>query len=76
MILDHPNCFGRVQIVFIGSKSFWLGPNRFGWVQITFGQVFLDYVLEFGHVQNDLDPTKTNWARSKRFGRSKLILDP
>jgi hypothetical protein len=34
MILDRPNCFGRVQIVLVVSKSFWLGPNHFGWVQI------------------------------------------
>ena len=27
MILDHPNCFGRVQIIMIRSKSFWIGPN-------------------------------------------------
>ena len=24
IILDHPKCFGRVQIVLVGCKSFWL----------------------------------------------------
>ena len=33
MILDCPNCFGRVQIVLVWSKSFWSGSN----------QDFLDY---------------------------------
>ena len=33
--LDHPNCFGWVQIVLVGSKSFWSGSN----------QIFLDYFL-------------------------------
>ena len=35
MILDHPNCFGLVQIVFgrvrivlVGSKSFWSGSDN------------------------------------------------
>ena len=27
MILDHPNCFGRVQINLVGSKSFLSGSN-------------------------------------------------
>ena len=36
MILDHPNCFVRIQIVLVGSKSFWSGPNHFGQVQIRF----------------------------------------
>ena len=38
--------------------------------------------MNFGPDQNDLDPTKTNWAskkigtQPKWFGRSKIILDP
>ena len=27
IILDHPNRFGRVQIILDGSKSFWTCPN-------------------------------------------------
>ena len=27
MILDRPNCFGRVQMVLVGSKSFWSHSN-------------------------------------------------
>ena len=29
-----PKCFGRVQIVLVMSKLFWLGPNHFGQVHI------------------------------------------
>ena len=36
MVLDRPNCFGWIQIVLVGSKSFWSGPNHFGQVQIRF----------------------------------------
>ena len=28
MILDRPNCFEQVQIVLVGSKSFWSGSNK------------------------------------------------
>ena len=28
MILDRSNCFGRIQIVLVGSKSFWLGTGK------------------------------------------------
>ena len=34
MILDCPNHFGRVPIVFGGFNSFWSDPNHFGQVQI------------------------------------------
>ena len=34
MILDHPNCFGRMQIVLVGSELFWLDLNNFGQVPI------------------------------------------
>ena len=34
MILDHPNCFGRVQIVLVESELFWLDLNHFGQVPI------------------------------------------
>ena len=30
IILDHSNCLGRVQVVLVGSKLFWSGPNCFG----------------------------------------------
>ena len=36
MILDRPNCFGRVQIVLVGSNLFLTFPNHFGQVQIRF----------------------------------------
>ena len=34
MILDHPNCFGQVQIILVKSESFLFGPNCFDQVQI------------------------------------------
>ena len=55
MILDCPNCFGWVQIIFICFK--------------------LDFFEPIGPVQNNLDPTKTNWACPKWFGWSKINLD-
>ena len=57
MILDRPNCFGRVQIVLVGSKSFWLGPNHFGQVQIRF----------FWTNFYNLDLTKMVCTRPKRI---------
>ena len=73
MILDHPKCFGRLQIVFVRSKPFWSGPNHFGQVQIR---------LLWTNLYN-LDPTKTNWTRPKRLvlnqndlDSHKIILDP
>ena len=30
MILDSPNPFGRVPIVYDGSNLFWSGPDHFG----------------------------------------------
>ena len=36
MVLDHPNYFGQVQIV-------WLCPNFFGLVQIIFVKFQLDF---------------------------------
>ena len=43
MTLDRPNCFGRIQIVLVGSKSFCSGPNHFVWVQI----ILVRFKLEF-----------------------------
>ena len=42
------------------SKPFWSGPNHFGQVQIR-----LLWTIQ--NVQNDLDPTKTNWTRPKQL---------
>ena len=58
IILDHPNCFGRLQIVLVGSKRFWLSPNHFGQVQIR---------LLWTNFYN-LDLTKMIWNRPKRIG--------
>ena len=35
MILDRPNCFWRIKIVLVKSKSFLSVPNNFGQVQIV-----------------------------------------
>ena len=58
MILDHPDCFGRLQIVLVGSKPFWSGPNHFGQVQIK---------LLWTNFYN-IDLTKLIWTRPKRIG--------
>ena len=76
MISDHPNWFGRLQIILVGSKLFWSGPNHFDQVQIR----LLWYSLY------NLDPTKTILTQPKQirpvltictqpkwFGRSKTI---
>ena len=73
MILDHPNCFGRVQIVVIRCKLFWSGapelfwsdPNHFGQVQIR---------LFWNNFYN-LDPTKMNCTCPKRLVLDKNDLD-
>ena len=48
----------RLQIVLVGSKLFWSGPNHFGQVQIR---------LLWTNFYN-LDPTKMIWTRPKRIG--------
>jgi len=65
MILDHPNCFGWLQIVLVGSKPFWSDPNHFGQVQIR---------LLWTNLCN-LDPTKTNWTCPKRLVLIENYLD-
>ena len=65
MILDHPNCFGRLQIVLVESKLFWSGPNHFGQVQIR---------LLCTNFYN-LDPTKMIWTRPNQIGPDQNKLD-
>ena len=57
MILDRQNCFGRVQIVLLGSKLVWSGPNHFGQFQIR---------LFWTNFYN-LDLSKMIWTRPKRI---------
>ena len=57
MILDCPNCFGQVQLILIGSKLFWSGPNHFGHVQIRF----------FWTNFYNLNLSKTIWTQPKRI---------
>ena len=65
MILDRPNHFGRVPIVLVRSKSFWLGPKHFGQGQIR---------LFWANFYN-LDLTKTNWTRPKLLVHDKYHLN-
>ena len=61
MILDLHNCFEQVQIVLVGSKTLWSGPNHFGQVQIRFyGPIFIIWTCPKWLVlsQNDLDGPK------------------
>ena len=52
MILDRPNCFGWIQIVLVGSKSFWSGLNHFGQVQI----------IKISQETSNLSLTKMIWT--------------
>ena len=58
-IVRGPNHFDQY-------KSFWRGPICTGRVQIRFLNIF-------GQVQNDLDPTKTNWTHPKLFAPAQTI---
>ena len=66
IILDRPNCFGRVQIDLVRSISFWSGPNHFDQVEIR---------LFWTNFYN-LDLSKSIGSQPKLFGWSKIILDP
>ena len=78
MILDCPNCFGKVQIVLVRSKLFWSGPNHFGQFQIrlfwtSFYNLNLSKMIsklpkQIGPVQNDLYSTKMIWTVQNHFG--------
>ena len=62
--------FGRVQIVAVGSKSFWLDPNQFGWVQIILvgsKSIWLD-PNHFGQVQ-----VRLFWANFYDLNVSEMI---
>jgi hypothetical protein len=73
-----PKLFWTVQIVLVGSKSFWLGPNHFGQVQIiAFWSNFYNLDLskmiwtkpkQIGSVQNDWYSTKIIWTVQNNFG--------
>ena len=72
MILDRPYCFVLAQIVLVGSNLFGPCPIQFSGSSYISGLIFYH-----------LDLSKTNWTRPKtigthpkRFGRSKIILDP
>ena len=68
IILDCPNCFGRVQIVLVRSKLFWSGPNHFGEVQIR-----LFWTNFFNLDLFKMDQSKTIGARPKIFWWSKIF---
>ena len=46
----------------IGPKLFWT-VQKDEWSGLNLFSV--DYFFQFGPVQNDLDPTKTNWTQQK-----------
>ena len=52
------NYFGRVQIVLVMSKLFWLGQNHFGQVYIRL--LWTNFY--------DLDLSKMIWTRPKQIG--------
>ena len=55
IILDRPNCFGQVQIILVGFRSFWSSPNHF--VQVQIRLLWISFY--------DLEMTKTNWTCPK-----------
>ena len=76
MILDRPNCFGRVQNILEESKLFWSGPNHFGQVQtrLLWTNVYkLDLsktilTRRIGPYQNNWHSTKIIWTVQNHFG--------
>ena len=78
IILDRPNCFGWVQIVLVGSKSFWSGPKHFGQVQIRLfcsnfynldqSEIILTWTIQIGPIQNNWYSTKMIWTVQNHFG--------
>ena len=78
MILDHPNCFGWLQIVLVGSNPFWSGPNHFGQVQIRLfwtnfysldlSKMIWNWPKQIGPGQNDWYWTKMIWTVQNHFG--------
>ena len=81
MILDCPNQFGWVLIVWGGSNSFWMGQNHFGQFQVIckYNLVQKSMIWTWpkflGLDQNNFDPTKAICICPKQFGQSKIILD-
>ena len=78
MILDRPNHICGITIFLVGYKSFWLGPNHFGQVQIRlFWTNFYNLNLPkmiwtwpkwIGPVQNEHYLTKMIWSVQNHFG--------
>jgi hypothetical protein len=66
LILDYSNCFGWVQIILVGSKLFWSGPNDVGQVQIR---------LFWANFYN-LDLSKMVWTRPKNIGHVQNHFGP
>ena len=68
IILDPPNCFGWEQIVLVGSKSFWSGPNLLVRFKLYFsGLIFIIWTCPKRLVlnQNDLDSPKSFWTHRR-----------
>lgn len=55
MIMDRPNDFGPIAILFDGSNLFWSGPNQFGQVQI----------VKISTEKSDLNLSKNFWTQPK-----------
>ena len=69
-----PKWFWTIQIILVGSKSFCLGPNHFGQIQIRLFWIKcynLDLSTrskQIGPVQNDCYSTKIIWLVQNHFG--------
>ena len=82
IILDHTNCFGRVQFVLVRSILFWLGPKHLGQVQIrlvwtiffiiwTCPKRIWIWPKRIRLVQNDWYSTKMIWTDQNHFGTTE-----
>ena len=73
IILDPPNCFGLVQIILVGCKSFRSCPNQNDQVQVQirllWTNFFLDGRLDFSGLVFIL------WICPKQIGPQQKVLD-
>ena len=63
-----PKCFWTVPIILVEYQLFWTGPICFGQVQIIIISLIWTWPKRFGHDQNNLYLSKTNWMVQCHFG--------
>ena len=73
MILDRPNCFGRIQIVLVGSKLYYFGQVQIRLFWTNFYNLDLSEMIstrpkQIEPVQNNWYSTKMIWMVQNHFG--------